>query len=242
MTDSVVNSWIDLLADRDREHLGLQARALADRARPKRHVLLDPLALRSTSRSRGSGAGGSRRCRRTRACTGAAAPCGCGTGRRSSRRRCRRGSGPAPPRSARTTASTCRSRSGRRSPGSRPRRSPDEPPTDHGTSAPSSIESDGSGTSRSGSISCCEPRPVQRGQAPCGALKEKIRGCSSGSETPWSGQAKFSREEQLLAGVDEIDRDEPFGERGSRLDRLRQPQRAGRRASRAGRRRPRCRA
>ena len=33
------------LADRDREHLGLQPRALADRARPEAHVLLDPLAL-----------------------------------------------------------------------------------------------------------------------------------------------------------------------------------------------------
>src|SRR3712207_8715516 len=51
---------------------------------------------------------------------------------------------------------------------------------------------DGSGTSRSGSISCCAPRPWQRGQAPCGELKEKIRGCSSGSETPCSGHAKRS--------------------------------------------------
>ena len=35
-----------LLADRDGEHLGLEPRALADRARPERHVLLDALALR----------------------------------------------------------------------------------------------------------------------------------------------------------------------------------------------------
>ena len=35
-----------LLADGDREHLGLEPRALADRARPERHVLLDALALR----------------------------------------------------------------------------------------------------------------------------------------------------------------------------------------------------
>ena len=34
-----------LLADRNGEHLGLQARALADGTRPKRHVLLDPFAL-----------------------------------------------------------------------------------------------------------------------------------------------------------------------------------------------------
>ena len=67
-----------------------------------------------------------------------------------------------------------------------------ELPTDQGTSAPSAIETLGSGTSRSGSISSCAPRPVQRGQAPCGELKEKIRGCSSGSETPCSGQANFS--------------------------------------------------
>ena len=33
---------------------------------------------------------------------------------------------------------------------------------------------------------------MQRGHAPCGELKEKIRGSSSGSETPCSGQAKFS--------------------------------------------------
>ncbi len=32
---------------------------------------------------------------------------------------------------------------------------------------------------------------MQRGQAPCGELNEKMRGWSSGSETPWSGHAKF---------------------------------------------------
>ncbi len=32
---------------------------------------------------------------------------------------------------------------------------------------------------------------MQRGQAPCGALNEKMRGWSSASETPWSGHAKF---------------------------------------------------
>ena len=54
-----------------------------------------------------------------------------------------------------------------------------------------------SGTSRSGSTSSCAPRPVQRGHAPCGELKEKIRGSSSGSETPWSGQAKFSEKRSV---------------------------------------------
>ena len=50
----------------------------------------------------------------------------------------------------------------------------------------------GSGTTRSGSTSSCAPRPVQRGQAPCGELNEKTRGSSSASETPCSGHAKFS--------------------------------------------------
>ncbi len=40
-----MNSWIELAADGDREHLRLEPRALADRARPEAHVLLDPLAL-----------------------------------------------------------------------------------------------------------------------------------------------------------------------------------------------------
>ena len=62
----------------------------------------------------------------------------------------------------------------------------------HGASAPSPIDSDGSGTTSSGSISICEPSPVQRGHAPCGELKEKIRGSSSGIDGPWSGQANFS--------------------------------------------------
>ena len=33
---------------------------------------------------------------------------------------------------------------------------------------------------------------MQRGQAPCGALKEKMRGSSSGNEIPHSRQANFS--------------------------------------------------
>ena len=63
---------------------------------------------------------------------------------------------------------------------------------DHGRIAPSLSVSDGSGTTRSGSISICEPRPVHRGHAPCGELNEKIRGSSSGITGPWSGQANFS--------------------------------------------------
>ncbi len=37
-----------------------------------------------------------------------------------------------------------------------------------------------------------EPRPWQRGHAPCGELKENTRGASSASDTPCSGHAKRS--------------------------------------------------
>ena len=80
-----------------------------------------------------------------------------------------------------------------------------------------------SGTTRSGSISSCEPSPVQRGQAPCGELKEKMRGSSSGSETPCSGHAKFSENRASPVAVDDVDGDQPLGERRRRLDGLRQP-------------------
>jgi len=36
------------------------------------------------------------------------------------------------------------------------------------------------------------PIPSQNGQAPCGALKEKIRGSISAKEILHTGQAKFS--------------------------------------------------
>ena len=65
---------------------------------------------------------------------------------------------------------------------------------------------------------------MQRGQAPCGALNEKMRGCSSASETPWSGQAKFSREQNVLVSADYGDDDEAFSELRRRLDGLRQAQ------------------
>ena len=51
---------------------------------------------------------------------------------------------------------------------------------------------DPSGTTRSGSISCVNPRPWQAGQAPCGLLKLKMRGSISGSEMPQWMQANFS--------------------------------------------------
>ena len=58
--------------------------------------------------------------------------------------------------------------------------------------APSFSDSDGSGTISSGSISICEPSPVQRGQAPCGELNENIRGSSSGIEVPQCRHMKRS--------------------------------------------------
>ncbi len=71
----------------------------------------------------------------------------------------------------------------------------------HGSSAPSPIVSDGSGTTRSGSISICEPSPVQRSHAPWGALNEKMRGSSSGIDGPWSGQANFSLNSSVVGSA-----------------------------------------
>ena len=79
VTDMRVNSWMLLLADRDREHLGLEPRALADRARPERHVLLDPLALRRAVGLAVAALRARRRSPRTRACTSAGGPSGCGS-------------------------------------------------------------------------------------------------------------------------------------------------------------------
>ena len=58
--------------------------------------------------------------------------------------------------------------------------------------APSFSDRLGSGTISSGSISIWEPSPVQRGQAPCGELKENIRGSSSGIEVPQCRHMKRS--------------------------------------------------
>jgi len=58
--------------------------------------------------------------------------------------------------------------------------------------APPFIDLSLAGISKSGSISCLTPRPVQVGQAPKGLLKEKSRGASSGRLMLQSGQAKFS--------------------------------------------------
>ena len=50
----------------------------------------------------------------------------------------------------------------------------------------------------SGSISICEPSPVQRSHAPWGELKEKMRGSSSTSDGPCSGQAKRSENVKIV--------------------------------------------
>jgi hypothetical protein len=61
-----------------------------------------------------------------------------------------------------------------------------------GLMAPPSMLSESSGTTRSGSISTREPRPLQSTHMPCGLLKEKLWGVSSGNEMPQSAQAIFS--------------------------------------------------
>ncbi len=59
-----------------------------------------------------------------------------------------------------------------------------------GLIAPSAIVSRPLGITSSGSTSSREPRPVHTGQAPCGLLKLKVRGTSSGIVTSgWSWQA-----------------------------------------------------
>ena len=54
------------------------------------------------------------------------------------------------------------------------------------------IHSERVGHHELGSISILTAEPGALGQAPCGELNEKMRGSSSGSETPCSGHAKRS--------------------------------------------------
>ena len=65
-------------------------------------------------------------------------------------------------------------------------------PRFQGCRAPSASDRVGSGTTSSGSITRWKPSPWQRSQAPCGELKEKIRGSSSGIEVPQLRQANCS--------------------------------------------------
>src|SRR6187402_2267525 len=62
---------------------------------------------------------------------------------------------------------------------------------DHGCSAPSAIDSLRLSI-RSGSNSMRTPSPVHDGHAPCGELKEKLRGSSSSMVKPSNGQLYFS--------------------------------------------------
>ena len=56
------------------------------------------------------------------------------------------------------------------------------PALDQGATAPSRMESEASGTTRSSSNSSKTPRPSQVPQAPWGELKEKLLGLTSGSD------------------------------------------------------------
>ena len=72
---------------------------------------------------------------------------------------------------------------------------------DHGVMAPSSIDLEWSGTTRSGSTSMRVPRPWHSGQAPNGALNENDRGSSSSTASGWSlGQASFSENRRRRCG------------------------------------------
>src|ERR1041384_5008096 len=63
---------------------------------------------------------------------------------------------------------------------------------DQGSTAPSRMLFDGSGMTRSASISGREPRPLHSWHMPSGLLKEKLGGASSGKLIPSTGQERFS--------------------------------------------------
>ena len=62
-----------------------------------------------------------------------------------------------------------------------------------GRIAPASIESESSGTTSAGSISTRVPRPLQSTHMPCGLLKEKLCGVSSGKPSAAVGRRPSSR-------------------------------------------------
>ena len=68
---------------------------------------------------------------------------------------------------------------------------------------------------------------MQRGQAPCGELKENIRGSSSGIEMPQCRQAKRSENVSSAAGPavarQRLDLEDPVGQRHRGLDRVGEP-------------------
>src|SRR5574342_1401753 len=73
---------------------------------------------------------------------------------------------------------------------------------DHGTIAPSSIDFDLSGISKSGSNSILTPRPWHVLHAPKGELNENVLGSSSPIEIPQCGQALFC--ENICSSFPEI--------------------------------------
>ena len=75
------------------------------------------------------------------------------------------------------------------------------------------------GMTSSGSISILTPRPVQSGQAPCGLLKQKLRGAISPKEMPSKGAGEVLREEALLLALD-VDAHDAAAELERRLDRV----------------------
>ena len=100
-----------------------------------------------------------------------------------------------------------------------------------GSSAPSEIDRVGSGTISSGSMTRWKPSPWQRWQHPCGELKEKIRGSSSGIDVPHSraceALARTAYACRLSTSPPVGERvlrspTKPVGELGRGLDRLRE--------------------
>jgi hypothetical protein len=70
--------------------------------------------------------------------------------------------------------------------------------------APSSIVWSGLGTINSGSSSIRVPSPSHSEHAPCGLLKENVRGSISGRLIPHTGQARCSEYSVSSAGSAEI--------------------------------------
>ena len=89
--------------------------------------------------------------------------------------------------------------------------------------APSASDSDGSGTISSGSISICEPRPVQRGQAPCGRVEGEDARLELGHRGAAVQAGEALGEGLDLAGVHQLEVDQALGQAHRGLDRVGQP-------------------
>ena len=96
--------------------------------------------------------------------------------------------------------------------------------------APSFSERSGSGMMRSGSISSLLPRPWQSGQAPCGVLKEKVRGSISGRADAVLGAGQVLGEVDVLSASSwshEVDGDVALAQLERGLDRIGQARAGG---------------